>query len=103
MRMKASAWIAISIHHPKQSLGSDLLGRMKNEGMAEVRGSIPSFQKTNLMRRDFKSMAQQSSDQLCRSADATGGKRRVAFLNTHPIQYFAPMYRKLNTSGDLSV
>src|SRR5208337_659035 len=24
------------IHHPKQSLGSDLLGRMKNEGMAEV-------------------------------------------------------------------
>lgn len=30
-------------------------------------------------------------------------KRRVAFLNTHPIQYFAPLYAYLNTAEDLSV
>ena len=30
-------------------------------------------------------------------------KRRVAFLNTHPIQYFAPMYKELNRADDLSV
>src|ERR1700733_7742588 len=30
-------------------------------------------------------------------------KRRVAFLNTHPIQYFAPMYRELNRSDDLAI
>ena len=30
-------------------------------------------------------------------------KRRVAFLNTHPIQYFAPMYKELNRSDDLSI
>lgn len=30
-------------------------------------------------------------------------KRRVAFLNTHPIQYFAPMYKELNRSEDLSI
>ena len=28
---------------------------------------------------------------------------RVAFVNTHPIQYFAPMYRMLNASCDLQV
>ena len=28
---------------------------------------------------------------------------RVAFLNTHPIQYFAPMYKELNRSEDLSI
>jgi glycosyltransferase involved in cell wall biosynthesis len=30
-------------------------------------------------------------------------KRRVAFLNTHPIQYFAPMYAYLNAAPDLSI
>jgi glycosyltransferase involved in cell wall biosynthesis len=30
-------------------------------------------------------------------------KRRVAVLNTHPIQYFAPMYKELNRSQDLSI
>lgn len=30
-------------------------------------------------------------------------KRRVAFLNTHPIQYFAPLYAYLNTAPDLSI
>lgn len=28
---------------------------------------------------------------------------RVAFINTHPIQYFAPLYRMLDASGDLQV
>jgi glycosyltransferase involved in cell wall biosynthesis len=30
-------------------------------------------------------------------------KLRVAFLNTHPIQYFAPMYKELNRSKNLTV
>ncbi|HEY3797721.1 MAG TPA: glycosyltransferase family 4 protein [Caulobacteraceae bacterium] len=29
--------------------------------------------------------------------------RRIAFLNTHPIQYFAPLYAYLNAANDLSV
>jgi glycosyltransferase involved in cell wall biosynthesis len=29
--------------------------------------------------------------------------QRVAFVNTHPIQYFAPMYKELNRSEDLSI
>jgi hypothetical protein len=28
---------------------------------------------------------------------------RLAFINTHPIQYFAPLYADLNESEDLSV
>jgi hypothetical protein len=34
-----------------------------------------------------------------------GGARqiRVVFVNTHPIQYFAPLYADLNRTGDLSV
>src|SRR5690242_20304041 len=28
---------------------------------------------------------------------------RVAFVNTHPIQYFAPLYAELNRSDDLSI
>ncbi|MEM6621540.1 MAG: glycosyltransferase family 4 protein [Pseudomonadota bacterium] len=28
---------------------------------------------------------------------------RIAFLNTHPIQYFAPMYARLNRAADLDV
>ncbi|HEY7900160.1 MAG TPA: glycosyltransferase family 4 protein [Caulobacteraceae bacterium] len=31
------------------------------------------------------------------------GKRRVAFLHTHPIQYFAPLYAFLNAAEDLSI
>jgi glycosyltransferase involved in cell wall biosynthesis len=30
-------------------------------------------------------------------------KIRLGFLNTHPIQYFAPLYAYLNQSGDLAV
>lgn len=30
-------------------------------------------------------------------------KRRVAFLNTHPIQYFAPLYAFLNQAEELSI
>jgi hypothetical protein len=30
-------------------------------------------------------------------------RKRVAFVNTHPIQYFAPMYRYLVAQADLSV
>jgi glycosyltransferase involved in cell wall biosynthesis len=30
-------------------------------------------------------------------------KIRVAFVHTHPIQYFAPLYADLNRAGDLSV
>ena len=30
-------------------------------------------------------------------------KRRVAFLNTHPIQYFGPLYAYLNRAEDLSI
>jgi glycosyltransferase involved in cell wall biosynthesis len=30
-------------------------------------------------------------------------RRRVAFLNTHPIQYFAPLYAYLNAAEDLSI
>ena len=33
----------------------------------------------------------------------TNCKVRVAFLNTHPIQYFAPLYAYLNASEDLEV
>lgn len=33
----------------------------------------------------------------------TNCKVRVAFLNTHPIQYFAPLYGYLNASEDLEV
>lgn len=29
--------------------------------------------------------------------------RRIAFLNTHPIQYFAPLYAYLNASRDIAV
>jgi glycosyltransferase involved in cell wall biosynthesis len=32
-----------------------------------------------------------------------GGKVRVGFLNTHPIQYFAPLYAYLNRSEDLAI
>lgn len=32
-----------------------------------------------------------------------GRQARVAFLNTHPIQYFAPLYAYLNSSDDLHV
>lgn len=28
-------------------------------------------------------------------------KQRVAFVNTHPIQYFAPLYRHINRSADI--
>ena len=31
------------------------------------------------------------------------GKIRLAFLNTHPIQYFAPLYAYLNQSDDLEI
>jgi glycosyltransferase involved in cell wall biosynthesis len=31
----------------------------------------------------------------------TAGRRRVAFLNTHPIQYVAPLYAYLNQSPDI--
>ncbi len=31
------------------------------------------------------------------------GPTRVAFINTHPIQYFAPLYADLNEAEDLSV
>ena len=31
------------------------------------------------------------------------GKIRVAFLNTHPIQYFTPLYAYLNGTGTLSI
>lgn len=35
---------------------------------------------------------------------ADGGRKiRVGFLNTHPIQYFAPLYAYLNQSDDLAV
>jgi hypothetical protein len=30
-------------------------------------------------------------------------KARIAFLNTHPIQYFAPSYPSLNVSEDMKV
>jgi hypothetical protein len=36
----------------------------------------------------------------------SGGKlkpTRVAFISTHPIQYFAPLYADLNRAEDLSV
>ena len=32
-----------------------------------------------------------------------GRQARIAFLNTHPIQYFAPLYAYLNASDDLNV
>lgn len=38
-----------------------------------------------------------------RDAMRSKKKLRVAFLNTHPIQYFAPMYKELNRSEDLCV
>ncbi len=33
----------------------------------------------------------------------SGGKTRIAVVNTHPIQYFAPLYAYLNTSPDIEV
>jgi glycosyltransferase involved in cell wall biosynthesis len=36
-------------------------------------------------------------------ASRHGGKVRVGFLNTHPIQYFAPLYAYLNQSEDLAI
>jgi hypothetical protein len=30
-----------------------------------------------------------------------GARRRVAFVNSHPIQYFAPLYAAINRSADL--
>src|SRR5215470_5371340 len=30
-------------------------------------------------------------------------KRRIAFVNTHPIQYFAPLYAYLNRTGAFAV
>lgn len=36
-------------------------------------------------------------------SQASTQKPRVAFLNTHPIQYFAPLYAYLNASGEASV
>ena len=34
-------------------------------------------------------------------AGKEGVKARVAFVNTHPIQYFAPLYRFINGSPDI--
>jgi glycosyltransferase involved in cell wall biosynthesis len=34
-------------------------------------------------------------------AAVSGRKARVAFVNTHPIQYFSPLYRFINTSPDI--
>ena len=31
----------------------------------------------------------------------SGSKARVGFVNTHPIQYFAPFYRRINRSPDI--
>jgi glycosyltransferase involved in cell wall biosynthesis len=36
-------------------------------------------------------------------AKKSNGPWRVAFLNTHPIQYFAPMYAHLTSSGEFDV
>lgn len=33
--------------------------------------------------------------------DAAPRKRRVGFVNSHPIQYFVPLYRRINESPDL--
>jgi hypothetical protein len=30
-------------------------------------------------------------------------KLRIAFVNTHPIQYFAPLYAFLNRTGDFAI
>jgi hypothetical protein len=30
-------------------------------------------------------------------------KLRIAFVNTHPIQYFAPLYAYLNQTGEFAV
>lgn len=32
---------------------------------------------------------------------ARPGKRRIGFINSHPIQYFVPLYRRINQSADL--
>ena len=37
------------------------------------------------------------------SEEGTIKRHRVAFINTHPIQYFAPLYADLNRAEDLSV
>ncbi len=34
-------------------------------------------------------------------ADSGRGRRRIAFVNTHPIQYFAPLYRYINSNSTL--
>jgi glycosyltransferase involved in cell wall biosynthesis len=36
-------------------------------------------------------------------SDAPGGAIRVAVINTHPIQYFAPLYAYLNQAPDLEI
>src|SRR5215471_10186229 len=33
----------------------------------------------------------------------TASKLRVAFVNTHPIQYFAPLYAYLNRTGEFAI
>src|SRR5438270_10292769 len=38
-----------------------------------------------------------------RQGVAARTKVRVGFINTHPIQYFAPLYADLNRAEDLSV
>ena len=45
------------------------------------------------------------SDQTARPAPGTGGGRpyRLAVLNSHPIQYFAPLYRRLAARPELDL
>jgi glycosyltransferase involved in cell wall biosynthesis len=40
---------------------------------------------------------------LTRAFDAPMQKFRIAFLNTHPIQYFAPLYAYLNRTAEFAV
>ena len=36
-------------------------------------------------------------------SDALGGAIRIAVINTHPIQYFAPLYARLDRAEDLEI
>ena len=50
----------------------------------------------------FRSICGRNAREM-RPSSVQRRKTRVAFLNTHPIQYFAPLYADLSRASDLSV
>lgn len=53
--------------------------------------------------RDEMAVKQESQGRLSQSATKPMRKFRVAFVNTHPIQYFAPLYAYLNRTQTFAV